>query len=1075
MGKRLICLAFDAGQNRTLEITEEMTFADLRAQYLNNSQKLWIRVGGICFAIENESDCISKYPELFITEQAPSYERPNSFVLASSDRSLQQLELVLTARGLTRISVFLDLNDLTKDVKYFRDFIQRTLELKARVVDFEDSASLQELVETAKKQEIFVEVELSQAIIKKREATLREIVDSEKDYVSDLEQILNLWKPEIEKVDDKQLDSLFEDVEVMLDCHQQFLECLESNLHGFGSEFGPLFLNFSQGFASSLRFIQAFPGVVKLINERKVKKKLGNREFLSYLMAPVQRWPKYLSLINQLLEATPKWHPDYFRLVESRTFVEGFVRKTDRTAALVGQQETLARFDTKNKGLFSFVSDSRRILDVFHVWIVTKTRRPGTLYVCNDVLFLLDDDSNIVFDSVIWQFHFLLLDDPQTVSVSCLNEKYPRNHGKSRKDFVIEFQSIDEKTQVLNLVKETAELWLENENEKRIIHWELVEMTPGAPARTESDAVLYDGKLHVFGGIVNESKTISGDFVVLSPDQKRFKSGESGILGRTEHTLTLFGNKFCLIGGRTRNRKDVPIEVFDPKTEHWTQSKCDKLKTITRHTSVLYKNKIYVFGGRSSSELTNELLVYDPESDTVCEFIVTDKKPPPRCGHSAVVFNDSMIIFGGRTEKDALGDLWVFDFRRMTWTKKGDFPKRCGHKAFVFGDEMLVVGGYTETHTASSASFLLTNEYKMCQVCDFGNVPSDLHSFVGVPGCGVEIFVYGGKEIRMTGPLRSLYRLKLNREWTEQLLKTEMASPVSRYSPQRNSKRPETSPVKFSPQHETETVRSLIFSDSDGDDEKEEFFFEHPPQSSIRKVPLSPLSCSTPPKGSPRREIKLEITETQHQRGTGIPTWSIREVEGSETDDSEQDTLTSPIKVKKPEADDNTASLLLDSFKKAMRDPNSSVSEESDIKSQIDDFLGDYVRSGSPLGARYVVNKPRDSPGSKLTREFSHSSFDGSASPTKSRRKWIPDSIKKHGASPYSPSPGANDRFRLTDREAAHCDRATRVLLSSKTSPLKRPASIEDMTFARRSYGGEDDQPSPSRSHSTKFTFFARD
>ena len=1120
MEKRLVCLVFDAGPNQTIEVSEGTTFSDLRANYVKDERRFWVHLKSICFAVNDENDRVLSYDGLCGVAPVPVYEKCGAFVLVSSELDPEQVELIFSVEGLGKVSLW-----VAPDKK---ECLRSKLESRVgfglkvtEIVGFGEDAAVEDVIEAAKEREIVAGAVVSEEcsrFMERRVECLNEIVSGERRFVEELEQIWNYWKPRVaalKKFNSEEMDLVFREIDTILDGQEGFLEGLEAKVSGFDSAFGSVFLEYLPSFKRMLAYVEMYPEIVKVVNGKKVGDELqklaeacGGKDLLCCLKALLERLRSYGELVHNLLEQTPEWHLDHSSLVQADRAIRGVVRKTDRAFALVNPVQVLEELQVRNKDVFQFSLPSRHVLELFDVWIVTKTRNRGALYVCNDVVFLVDENGDIVFDTNVCRFHFLPVDDPQTIVVSCLNEKYIHNHGNARKEFTIEFESVDEKDRAMKVISEAAKAILDREDYKKVITWELLDASSKAPARSQASGVFFDGKLYLWGGVANNGKTILSDFVIYDLEHKTCVRQGGSTTGRTEHTMTLLNGKFYLIGGKTRKKKCVPIDIFDPATNTWTQSKCQKLTSVSRHTSVVYNNKIYVFGGHGLSELTNELVVYDPDNDTVCEVIVTDTRPPPRCGHSAVVFQHYMVIFGGRSETDALGDLWFLDFNTMQWTKKGDFPRRVSHQAFMFGEEMIAIGGHSDTPERVSMSILLGEDCQLDSVHDTGNVPVGFHSFTAVIGEGVDIYIYGGKESKMMNPVQSIYRLRLNREWLEQVLKKEMDSPPPMYSPQRDSKKPvlsETSPIKFSPGHEAEPVRSLILSDSDGEDQKEEFFFENPPNEKPA-IPLSPLSRSdqTPATPSPRQksltpEIKLEITETVQPRGQGIPKWSIREVEDSEVEDSDPDLMSSPIKMKKPETEQGTASVLLTSFKQAMNRPAASVaslmaemeSDDEDLKERIDEFLGDYVRSGSPLKARCSISTSpvAISPVTKKQPE--------QESPTPTRKKWMPDSIKKYG-SPAKPghgsgswSPRDNDRFRLTPREAAQCERATRLMFAGKNSPLKRPPPSDEGSMKigpflfkfRSSHVTEEEidrrlSPRPRDSSSTsgkRFTFFTRD
>ena len=68
------------------------------------------------------------------------------------------------------------------------------------------------------------------------------------------------------------------------------------------------------------------------------------------------------------------------------------------------------------------------------------------------------------------------------------------------------------------------------------------------------------------------------------------------------------------------------------------------------HTVSAYGHKIYLFGGRNDNFPCNTLYVFDTETYQWSRPKITGNVPAPRDGHSSCVINDCMYIFGGYEE-----------------------------------------------------------------------------------------------------------------------------------------------------------------------------------------------------------------------------------------------------------------------------------------------------------------------------------------------------------------------------------------------------------------------------------------
>jgi len=79
--------------------------------------------------------------------------------------------------------------------------------------------------------------------------------------------------------------------------------------------------------------------------------------FESLLVMPVQRIPRYLLLLRDLLEKTAPTHPDHNNLVNAMQEFEGVMRYIDRD---VGDSENMKRFIEMSKVKGTPVRDAMR-------------------------------------------------------------------------------------------------------------------------------------------------------------------------------------------------------------------------------------------------------------------------------------------------------------------------------------------------------------------------------------------------------------------------------------------------------------------------------------------------------------------------------------------------------------------------------------------------------------------------------------------------------------------------------------------------------------------------------------------
>ena len=80
-----------------------------------------------------------------------------------------------------------------------------------------------------------------------RENVIKEIIDTENDYLDDLNQILNFWAPQIKirrLFEDSEFDFIFKDIQSIYTCHNEFYTSLKNSYTGYSTPIGKVFLEF---------------------------------------------------------------------------------------------------------------------------------------------------------------------------------------------------------------------------------------------------------------------------------------------------------------------------------------------------------------------------------------------------------------------------------------------------------------------------------------------------------------------------------------------------------------------------------------------------------------------------------------------------------------------------------------------------------------------------------------------------------------------------------------------------------------------------------------------------------------
>uniref|UniRef100_A0A7S4M713 DH domain-containing protein n=1 Tax=Vannella robusta TaxID=1487602 RepID=A0A7S4M713_9EUKA len=165
-----------------------------------------------------------------------------------------------------------------------------------------------------------------------RHKCLEEIYQTEKDYIDDLETLINVFifpMRAMAILDDKSLYNVFSNVEVLINCNKEMLTQLENTIQttnaGDDVTIGDVFTQLADYFKMYKVFCanqQTSLTTVELLIKKhpQFKKKLEvchtdarcRGLFLqSFLIKPIQRVCKYPLLLRELIRYTPEDHPDW--------------------------------------------------------------------------------------------------------------------------------------------------------------------------------------------------------------------------------------------------------------------------------------------------------------------------------------------------------------------------------------------------------------------------------------------------------------------------------------------------------------------------------------------------------------------------------------------------------------------------------------------------------------------------------------------------------------------------------------------------------------------------------------------
>ncbi len=131
------------------------------------------------------------------------------------------------------------------------------------------------------------------------------------------------------------------------------------------------------------------------------------------------------------------------------------------------------------------------------------------------------------------------------------------------------------------------------------------------------ETVAIGSRIYAFGGFDANSQAM--DFAAVLDT----RSGEWRDLpplphARYAHTATLFGGRVYVIGGRDLDGEVATVDVFDPRTEHWTtlDTPMPRPRARDSHKTVAIPQGLVVAGGQRDFQDSAQVDLFDPRTGT---------------------------------------------------------------------------------------------------------------------------------------------------------------------------------------------------------------------------------------------------------------------------------------------------------------------------------------------------------------------------------------------------------------------------------------------------------------------------
>jgi len=253
--------------------------------------------------------------------------------------------------------------------------------------------------------------ELSKKKEKARELVLRELIDTERDYVRDLELIIKAFYNPLEErsiLSKEDMSQLFSNIPVLVQVNKQLLEDFENRakVENIAVKMAGLLKMYTNYCANQNIMLNNLERIKKsndkfahFLHDAMENPDCRGLGLNAYLIKPVQRLCKYPLLFRELIKNTPEDSPEYAQLANIlKKISESVDYVNERTRQVENQQKIIEISNSlENAEEIELVTPSRRFVAQHEVGLLHKKKkkpRPSVLFVFNDLVLLAKPNKN---------------------------------------------------------------------------------------------------------------------------------------------------------------------------------------------------------------------------------------------------------------------------------------------------------------------------------------------------------------------------------------------------------------------------------------------------------------------------------------------------------------------------------------------------------------------------------------------------------------------------------------------------------------------------------------------------------
>jgi hypothetical protein len=245
--------------------------------------------------------------------------------------------------------------------------------------------------------------------------------------------------------------------------------------------------------------------------------------------------------------------------------------------------------------------------------------------------------------------------------------------------------------------------------EKKVFVYMFHRLPSGAPSTNSQASAVFNNRIWMIGGIVNNGTTApTGDIRYSTDGTNWVKSASLNTFSSyndiLDHKTIVFNDKIWIIGGIVNYAlKRVNDFWYSSDGIEWTPAPVDShflSNAYNMRNSIVFNDRIWILGGKkqNSKDTSANAVLYSTDGKTLNT--AADSAPfLPRKQFAIAEFQNKMWVIGGiDSRKGLLNDVWS-SADGISWIQvnpAAEFSPRYGHKCFTYGDKIFLIGGNLE-------------------------------------------------------------------------------------------------------------------------------------------------------------------------------------------------------------------------------------------------------------------------------------------------------------------------------------------------------------------------------------------